>query len=43
METSSIIAPSIANTAPAPTKSETDTDRNVRLAFGDMQENPNIQ
>jgi len=43
MATSSIIAPSTADTAPTATMSETDTHRNVRLAFGDMQENPKLK
>jgi hypothetical protein len=36
METSSSIAPNTATTACRATSSETDTHRNVRLAFGEM-------
>jgi len=43
IEISSSIAPNTANTAPAPTTTETDTHHNVRLAFGDMQEIPNLK
>ena len=43
MATSNSIAPNTANAAPVPTNSETDTDPNVRLAFGDMQEIPNFK
>jgi len=35
------IAPSTANVMPPTTNTEKDTHRNVRLPFGDMQENPN--
>jgi hypothetical protein len=42
METSSSIAPSTANPAPTPTTSETDTHREVRLTFGGIHENPNL-
>jgi len=43
MANSSSIAPSTANVAPTPTIPETDTHINVRLAFGDMQEIPNLK
>jgi hypothetical protein len=43
METSSIIAPSTAIIAPTGRKPETDTHRNVSLAFGEMQKNPNLR
>jgi hypothetical protein len=39
----SSIAPSTANTTPAPTNTETDTHHNVRLALGQMQVNPNLK
>jgi hypothetical protein len=39
---SSSIAPSTASVTHAGNNTETDTHRNVRLAFGDMQENPNF-
>ena len=40
MEPSTSITLNTANVTPTPTISETDTHRNVRLAFGDVQENP---
>jgi hypothetical protein len=40
METSSSIAPSTAKTAHTGTNTETDTQCNVTLDFGDMQEIP---
>ena len=43
MVTNSTITPSTADTAPTPTNTETDTHHNVRLAFGNMQENPNLK
>jgi hypothetical protein len=43
METSSGIAPSTATNAPTATNSETGTHRNVRLAFREMQKNPNLK
>jgi hypothetical protein len=43
MATSSSIAPITANAAPTPINTETDTHRNFRLAFGDMQENPKFK
>jgi hypothetical protein len=43
MAISSIIAPITANTAPTATDSETETDRKIRSAFGDMQEIPNLK
>jgi len=42
METSSCIPPSTANTRPIPTNTATETRRNVRFAFGDKQEIPNL-
>ena len=43
MATTSSIAPFTANTTPVPTSAETDTRRNVRLAFGEMQEIPDLK
>jgi hypothetical protein len=43
MATSSNIPPNIAITVPTPTNTETDTHHNGRLAFGDMQKNPNLK
>jgi len=43
METNTSNAPNTANDAPIPPTPETDTDRNFRLAFGDMQEDPNLK
>jgi hypothetical protein len=37
------IAPNTAKAAPAPINTETDTHRNFRLAFGDLQENPKFK
>ena len=42
-ENSTSITLSTANTVPTPTNTETDTHRNVRLAFGDMQENAKLK
>jgi len=42
-EISSIIAPNTANPMPTPTMPETDTHRNVTLAFGDKQEIANLK
>jgi len=42
METSSIIALSTTHTTPTTPTTEK-KHRNVRLAFGDMQENPNLK
>jgi hypothetical protein len=43
MATSSSIAQITANAVPTPMNTETDTHRNFRLAFGDMQENPKFK
>ena len=43
MENSTSMAPNTANATPTSKNTETDTHRNVRLAFGDMQENPNLK
>jgi len=43
MATTSSIAPFTANTTPVPTSAETDTRRNVRLAFGEMHEIPDLK
>jgi hypothetical protein len=43
METSSFIAPNTAITAPKPINSETETYRNFRLAFGEMQKYSNLK
>jgi len=43
MATNSSIAPITAISRPKPTNSETDTRRNVRLAFGEMQEIPDLK
>jgi len=43
MATSSNIPPITTNTAPTATNPETDTHHKSRLAFGDMQKNPNIK
>jgi len=43
MANSTSIAPSIANTAPTPIATETDTHHKVRLAFGGMQKNANLK
>ena len=42
-ETTISIAPRRVNNAPTPTNTETDTHHNVRLAFGEMQENPKLK
>ena len=43
MEKSTSITPNKASTALTATNAETDTHRNVRLAFGDMHANPNLK
>jgi len=43
MATNSSIAPITAISRPVPTNTETDTRRNVRLAFGEMQEIPDLK
>jgi hypothetical protein len=43
MATGSIIAPSTANTAPTTINPETDTHRKVRIALGNLQENPKLK
>jgi len=42
MVTSSSIPPNTANAKPTPKYPETDTHRDVRLAFGGIHENPNL-
>jgi hypothetical protein len=43
MATTSSIAPITTNTRPVPGSTETDTRRNVKLAFGEMQEIPDLK
>jgi hypothetical protein len=43
METSNSIAPNTANATPPRTNTETDSNFNVRLAFENIQENPDLK
>jgi len=43
MATTSSIAPITANSTPLPTMTGTDTRRNVRLVFGEVQEIPDLK
>jgi len=42
MADSSSISPRAAITTPTENNNETDTNRNLRLAFGEMQKNPKL-
>jgi len=42
MADSSSISPRAAITTPTENNNEADTNRNVRLAFGEMQKNPKL-